>query len=215
MHYRFGECGLDTASREFLRGRDHVHLSPKAFDLLRLLIEQRPRVVSKVELMQALWPDTFVVEGNLPVIVAEVRSAIGDRVLATATIKTHHGIGYSFAVAAQELRSSPARASRGGRVSLKIGERRIELAQGANLVGRDAECDVEVPDASVSRSHARITLTGQSATVVDLGSTNRTRVNGKIVDAPVELRDGDELTFGQVFAKFLVARRTSNSTLKL
>ena len=86
MRFSFGNCQLDTASREFVRRGEAVHLSPKAFDLLRLLIEQRPRVVSKAELMQALWPDTFVVEGNLPVLVAEVREALGDRAEAAKVI---------------------------------------------------------------------------------------------------------------------------------
>ena len=71
MRYLFANCLLDTKSREFRRGSTEVHLSPKAHELLHLLIAQRPRVVSKAELMQALWPDTFVVEGNLPVLVAD------------------------------------------------------------------------------------------------------------------------------------------------
>ena len=215
MRYIFGDCLLDTASRGFLRRGAEVHLSPKAYELLHLLIEQRPRVVSKAELMQALWPDTFVVEGNLPVLVAELRSAIGSRAIAAAVIKTHHGIGYSFGVEARASQSR-AQASLGGpRVLLKIGRRFNQLGPGANEVGRDPECDVCINDASVSRSHARITLVGMVATVIDHGSKNGTKVNGTLIKAPVELQDGDELTFGQISAQFQIERRESDSTVGL
>jgi DNA-binding winged helix-turn-helix (wHTH) protein len=216
MRYTFGNCVFDTKSREFLRGGTEVHLSPKAFELLHLLIAQRPRVVNKAELMQALWPDTFVVEGNLPVIVAELRTAIGSRpTVAAAVIKTHHGIGYSFAVQVHTLKSRLPRDADGPSALLKIGRRRIELGPGDNEIGRDPECDIHINDASVSRGHARITLAGAVATLLDHGSKNGTRVNGKLIEAPVELQDGDELTFGQISAFYLIASRNSDSTLAL
>jgi len=216
MRYTFGDCVFDTKSREFLRGGAQVHLSPKAYELLHLLIAQRPSVISKAELMQALWPDTFVVEGNLPVIVAELRSAMGSRpTVATAVIKTHHGIGYSFAVQVQTSNSRLPPDPSGPRAQLKIGRRRIELGPGHNEIGRDPECDVHINDASVSRGHARITLAGAVATLVDHGSKNGTKVNGTLIEAPVELQDGDELTFGQVSAQYEIARRDSDSTLTL
>src|SRR5437870_5496759 len=102
MRYTFGHCRLDVASRELTLRKNAVHLSPKAFELLCLLIEHRPRVLTKAELMTALWPQTFVVEANLPVIVGELRSALGDRSASSSAIKTHHGVGYSFAAEARE-----------------------------------------------------------------------------------------------------------------
>jgi DNA-binding winged helix-turn-helix (wHTH) protein len=215
MKYAFVDCKLDTDSREFLRHGAEVHLSPKAFDLLRLLIEQRPKVMTKQELMQALWPDTFVVEANLPVIVAELRSAIGDRAIAAAVIKTHHGIGYSFGVAARESSSRTPVSRSGPRVLLTIGRRHNELGPGDNEIGRDAGCDICINDASVSRGHARITVDGMTATVIDHGSKNGTKVNGKLIKAAVALKDGDQLTFGQITAQFQIERRESDSTLTL
>lgn len=216
MRYTFGDCLLDTKSREFLRGSSQVHLSPKAYELLHLLIAQRPRVLSKAELMEALWPDTFVVEGNLPVIVAELRSAIGSRpTVAAAVIKTHHGIGYSFAVPVQASNSSLPLDPDGPRAELKIGRRRIALGPGDNEIGRDPECDIHINDASVSRGHARITIAGVVATLVDHGSKNGTKVNDTLIEAPVELKDGDELTFGQVSARYQIARQDSDSTMSL
>jgi DNA-binding winged helix-turn-helix (wHTH) protein len=216
MRYMFGDCVFDTKSREFLRGSSQVHLSPKAYELLHLLIAQRPRVLTKAELMEALWPDTFVVEGNLPVIVAELRSAIGSRpTVAASVIKTHHGIGYSFAVPVQASNSKLPLDLDGPRAELKIGRRRIALGPGDNEIGRDPECDIHINDASVSRGHARITIAGAVATLIDHGSKNGTKVNGTLIETPVELQDGDELTFGQVSAHYQIARRDSDSTMSL
>ena len=166
MRYTFGDCVFDTKSREFRRGGAEVHLSPKAHELLHLLIAQRPRVLSKGELMQALWPDTFVVEGNLPVIVAELRAAIGARpAVGAAVIRTHHGIGYSFTIQAQTSKSGLPQDPSSPRAVLKIGRRRVELGPGANEIGRDLEAIVL---ARAVRWHAerRILLEGQRTVIL-------------------------------------------------
>lgn len=216
MRYLFAHCRFDTASREFVRHGEPVHLSPKAYDLLCLLIAHRPRVLAKGELMSALWPDTFVVEANLPVIVGELRAAIGDRSAAASAIKTHHGVGYSFAARVTE-KPSDADTAADARLFLKIGERRLALTPGENVVGRDADCDVVITDVSVSRHHARITVASSGITVIDLGSKNGTKVkNAAIAGDPVTARDGDELTFGQVRAQlFVMPERDRASTLTL
>jgi DNA-binding winged helix-turn-helix (wHTH) protein len=217
MHYSFGECTLDTESRALTRKGEPAHLSPKAFELLRVLLERRPRVVRKRELMSALWPDTFVVEANLPVIVGEVRDAIGDLSADPRAIKTHHGIGYSFTASVTESRSLLDPLDQDGwQVFLRIGKRRIVLAPGPNIVGRDPDCDVYIKDASVSRNHARITVKGGSATLVDLGSKNGTRYAGVLLEQPTELADGDELVFGTVQARvFVTSRNDPMSTMTL
>ena len=216
MRYTFGECVFDTKSREFLRGSSQVHLSPKAYELLHLLIAQRPRVLTKAELMQALWPDAFVVEGNLPVLIAELRAALGSRpTAAAAVIKTHHGIGYSFAVPVQASNSSLPLVLDGPRSELTIGRRRLALGPGDTAIGLVPPCDIHINDASVSRGHARITIAGAVATLIDHGSKNGTKVNGTLIETPVELQDGDELTFGQVSARYQIAREDSDSTMSL
>jgi DNA-binding winged helix-turn-helix (wHTH) protein len=57
---RFGQFTLDTDQRRLFRGEADVHLTPKAFDLLVLLIDEAPHVVRKGALHQRLWQDTFV-----------------------------------------------------------------------------------------------------------------------------------------------------------
>lgn len=73
---RFGDFTLDVGARELRLGERSVHLTPKAFEMLAILIEQRPRVVAKSVLQERLWPATFVSEANLPILVAEIRSAL-------------------------------------------------------------------------------------------------------------------------------------------
>lgn len=215
MQYTFGACRFNVASRELTRNGEAVHLSPKAFDLLRLLIEKRPAVLSKQDLMSSLWPDTFVVEANLPVLVGELRAAIGDRAAATSAIKTHHGIGYSFAADVVEGPSGLATADP-PLAFLKSGQRRFALAFGVNEVGRQQECDVCINDASVSRSHAKIHVAADGITLVDLGSKNGTAVNGTAVSGATKLKDGDEVKFGQVRLQlFVVTPRDAASTVTL
>src|SRR5262249_46867728 len=96
MRLGFGECVLDGETRELLFGGNPVHISPKAFELLEILLETRPRALSKAEIHERLWRDTFVSDGTLTSLVAEVRSAIGDIGEETRWIRTVHRFGYAF-----------------------------------------------------------------------------------------------------------------------
>jgi len=187
MRLRFGEVVLDSGARVLRRGADDVHLSPKALELLELLLARRPDAVAKQELYDALWPDTFVVEANLPVLIREVRSAIGDD--DHAIIKTVHRFGYRFDA---DVRDD------GSLHVLIHGDRQIRLRSGENVVGRDAAADVVVESSTVSRRHAIITIDGDVATLTDLGSKNGTRLDGRAVDGSVPLPDGAALRFGAI-----------------
>ena len=97
MRARFGPFVLDSASRQLLREGRGVPLSPKAFDLLILLVENRPRALTKGELHERLWPDTFVVDANLSNLVAELREALEDNAREPRFVRTVHRYGYAFA----------------------------------------------------------------------------------------------------------------------
>src|SRR5688500_18218563 len=103
MHVRFGEFTLDTDSRRLRQRDDERHLSRKGFEFLRLLIENRPRVLSKVELFERLWPSTFVSDATLTSLVAEVRAALGERASSGRVIRTVHRFGYAFNGTAMEM----------------------------------------------------------------------------------------------------------------
>jgi pSer/pThr/pTyr-binding forkhead associated (FHA) protein len=88
--------------------------------------------------------------------------------------------------------------------SLRIGHRRYVLSPGANSIGRDPNSMVCINDASVSRSHARITIAGANAAIEDLQSKNGTQVMGEPIKGPTRLKDGDEIEFGHVKGWFIV-----------
>lgn len=197
MRIRFGDCVLDSDTRELLRSSVPVHLSPKGFELLGLLLERRPKAVPKAEVHERLWPGTFVSDGTLTSLVAEVRGAIGDTE-DSRLIRTVHRFGYAFSGDAE----SPT-ADTGGnprfayRVFARLG-REIALIEGESVVGRDPESAVFLDDVSVSRRHARIRITGDSATIEDLESKNGTSVGERRITAPYPLRDGDAFRVGSV-----------------
>lgn len=96
MQVSFGEFVLDLDSRELRRGVEPVRLSPKAFQLLEILVINRPKALSKADLQDKLWPDTFVVEKNLANLVSETRQALGDSPSAPGFIRTVPRYGYAF-----------------------------------------------------------------------------------------------------------------------
>lgn len=94
--YRFGEFELDCARRELRQGSELVAIQPKAFELLRYLVEHRDRAVDKDELQDALWPRSIVTEASLTRSVMKARRAVGDDSERQAVIRTVHGHGYRF-----------------------------------------------------------------------------------------------------------------------
>jgi DNA-binding winged helix-turn-helix (wHTH) protein len=201
---RFGECVLDSDTRELLvRGRP-VHLSPKGLQFLELLLENRPRALSKSEIHEKLWPGTFVSDGTLTSLLAEVRSAIEDEAHEPRFVKTLHRFGYAFSGTAEEIR--PRRRADAPRFAYRLfwGPREIALEEGETILGRDPDATAFIDHTSVSRRHARIVISGQSATVEDLQSKNGTFVRGEKLGAPARLTDTDELKLGSVAMTFRV-----------
>lgn len=93
---RFGSFELDAATRRLVHRGQPVHLTPKAFDLLCLLVGEAPRVVPKDEIYSRLWPNQVVSDATLLGVVKEVRRAIGDNDPERRLIRTVHRVGYAF-----------------------------------------------------------------------------------------------------------------------
>jgi len=202
MTVTFGDFTLDGDLRR-LHGRSgEIHLSPKAFDLLVTLVENRSRVMSKVELQQRLWPDTFVADGNLASLVAEVRDALQDDAKEPRFVRTVHRVGYAFCADLVEAPDRSSSAIPGSLCWLIMDGRRIPLQPGENVLGRDVSDGIPIDSPSVSRRHARISVTTAHATVEDLGSKNGTYVRGERIATPVLLNDGDEVRVGSVMMQF-------------
>jgi len=204
LRLRFGEFTIDQGTRQLQRNALEVHLSPKAFDLLTALLEARPRALSKTELHARLWPDTFVSEANLAMLVAEIRSAIGDDAKTPKFVRTVQRYGYAFHGNATEVAAAAADGASSLEYWLVAPLRQIPLVPGENVVGRDPGGQVWLDSNGVSRRHARIIIDGTRVTVEDLKSKNGTRVGGRQVDAPTQLTDGDEIHFGSIGVTFRV-----------
>jgi DNA-binding winged helix-turn-helix (wHTH) protein len=200
-----GELMFDADSRQLLRDGRDVHLSPKAFDLLRALIDARPRVLTKNELHDRLWPGTFVSDVNLASLIAEIRRALADNARQPKYIWTAHRVGYAFRGSAEEAPPTTAPSSSAGFCWLIKDGRRLPLRTGENILGRDSYEGVEIDSATVSRRHARITVSTTEATVEDLGSKNGTFVGGVPVSGSVVLKDGDDIRTGSVVMRFRMA----------
>jgi FHA domain-containing protein len=204
MRLTFGDCVFDSGTREVLRSGRPTPISPKAFRLLEILIERRPNAVSKDDLHQILWPNTYVSDANLPNLVAELRTALDDQTRSSRLIRTVQRFGYAFcAEAPPRGAAQPAAVYR-----LIWGDREIALRSGENLFGRDEDSIIWIDDALVSRRHARILIDESGAFLEDLGSKNGSFLCGKRIEARTQLADRDLLTIGPASMTFRVFQQT-------
>ena len=197
---RFRSFAFDAGTRRLMQGNRPVHLTPKAFDLLDLLIGAAPRVALKEEIHRTLWAEQAVSDATLVGLIKEIRRALGDSDAKRRIIRTVHRVGYAFdaAIEADEVTVT-------SNCLLVINGRRTDLLEGDNIVGRDPACNVWIDEATVSRRHARIVVDAEHAALEDLGSKNGTCVGDQALAAVAELRDGDRIRFGHVLALFFVS----------
>jgi DNA-binding winged helix-turn-helix (wHTH) protein len=196
---RFGPFVLHPDRRQLLRDGAEVHLTPKAFDLLTLLVDRAPSVVTKADIHAHLWPDTFVADSTLVGLVKELRRALGAG--AEDYLRTVHRVGYAFA-------GSPAHHADARPVTahwIQIGPRRVPLQRGVNLIGRDPNAAVWLDVPGVSRRHAQIVLQNGTATLEDLGSKNGTLLADRPLRDTAVLRNADRV---QIATEVIVYRES-------
>jgi DNA-binding winged helix-turn-helix (wHTH) protein len=203
VQFRFDPFTLDTGTRQLLRRDEAVSVSPKAFDLLRILIENRPVALAKDDLHARVWPGTFVSDTSLSTLVNEIRTALEDHARQPRFVRTVHGYGYAFCGQAETLAES--RDLSGVRAWIRWEGHDFPLREGVNVIGRDVTADVRIELPEISRRHASIVIDDSSATIEDLGSRNGTCVQEEAVTAPRHLRDGDAILLGTVPLTFYVA----------
>lgn len=201
MRFRFGDFELDDESRELRRSGARQPLSPKAYELLLLLLNRRPAAVGRGELLDLIWPDAAVGYTSLPRVVAELRRALGDEARAPRFLRTVHGFGYAFD---GPVREAPRRGRSEFPCSLVHGGRAQGLVEGETLLGRGEECAVRIDSGTVSRRHACIVVSGRQAKLQDLASKNGTFLNGQRIPAadPVTLKEADEIVIGAILLVF-------------
>ena len=220
MRVTFGEFMLDTGTRQLLRGgeRAEVHLSPKAFDLLAILVASRPAVVGKESLRDRLWAGTNVVDANLNNLASEVRAALGDDPQQPRYLRTAHRVGYAFCGHAEEHRGVTSEHAE-SRLWLVYEGRSIVLEQPETIIGRDPKCAIWIDVPGVSRRHASIRLLSDSVTAAavleDLASTNGTFVNDRPVSEAVTLEDGQTIRVGEATLTFRASASAGAATKKI
>jgi DNA-binding winged helix-turn-helix (wHTH) protein len=200
---RFGEFLLDTDTRQLFRDGTEVHLQPKTFELLELLVRSRPKALSKREIRGQVWPETVVGEASLTVAVAELRAALADDAKEPRFVRTVYGFGYAFAGETDPGKTAP-QAAAAPAPRLLWEKRVIPLLEGDNVVGRDEGVTVRIDAPGVSRRHACIRVAGGHATIEDLGSKNGTYVADQPdpIAGPTPLDDHERLRLGRVLLVF-------------
>jgi DNA-binding winged helix-turn-helix (wHTH) protein len=196
MRLQFDDLTFDSDTRQLWIGGTEARLSPKAFDLLSLLIARRPSALSKTEIREHLWPGTHVSDSSLPSLVSEVRDAIADHERKPTFIRTLHGFGYAFQGQEAGAAANQPRAWLVGSTS------EIELMSGENVLGREGPGVVLVKSSTVSRRHARISIDADGVVIEDLGSKNGTYINDRRVSEPTPVANGDQVRIGTLLFTF-------------
>ena len=202
---RFGGFDFDDEARLLTRGHEQLNLTPKAFELLAYLVEQRPRAVNKSQIRDRIWPRTFVADVNLHALVNELRRALGDDARKARFIRTVRGFGYAFcaeAAAVTAVASAPQLDAGGCQLRLIWRRRELALEPGEHVLGRTREASLWVDHKSVSRRHAIVRVEGDEAQIEDCGSKNGTFVNEVRAERRTLLRDGDSIRLGRAKLSF-------------
>lgn len=186
----FGPFVLCNGPRLLLRDGEAVHIAAKPYRLLEVLLEHRPNALSKQQIHDLVWPDVYVSDATIASVVAELREALADDPAAPAYIRTVYGFGYAFHADVREAESAP-------RGYIECMGRQTALSREQNVIGRDPAAAIFVDDATVSRHHAMLTITGEDVTLEDLDSKNGTFISGRAV-VREKIQDGAEFHVGAV-----------------
>jgi DNA-binding winged helix-turn-helix (wHTH) protein len=102
--YEFGSFRLDISERRLLRNGRCVPLSPKVFHVLVTLVRRSGQLVTKEEMLNEVWPDSFIEEGNLTVSISVLRKALGMNNPGSDCIETVMRRGYRFAMRTRKVK---------------------------------------------------------------------------------------------------------------
>ena len=171
-------------------------VSPKAYELLNVLVDARPAAISKSDLHARLWPDVFVSDVRLAGVVSELRRALHEKDGQSAFVRTVHGFGYAFSADAADGEAPPPGGVTVTTNWLVYNRREVSLPDGEHILGRADELALHLPSPTVSRHHAVIRIVRGQATIEDLGSKNGTFVDGQPVTSSICLADGARIQIG-------------------
>jgi DNA-binding winged helix-turn-helix (wHTH) protein len=201
--FRFGEFELDVAAFTLCRAGTPVRLEKIPMEVLVLLVQHAGKLVSRDTLHAALWgPDVFVDrDAAINTAMGKIRKALGEHADRPRLVETVVGKGYRFvAPIVRDIADGPPPAPR---YRLTRGTDAFPLQHGDNLIGRDPDVHVFLDHPSVSRRHARISVTPDRVVVEDLNSRNGTFVDGRTLTSPTDLHDGCVIGVGPITLTFV------------
>lgn len=200
---RFGDFELDVAAFTLRRGGTPVRLEKMPMEVLVLLVERAGTLVARDSIDAALWGSDVFVDRDAAINTAirKIRKALGDDADRPQFVETVVGKGYRFA--APILRDMPDAARQVARYRLTRGTQTFMLRIGESVIGRDPDVDVFLDHPSVSRRHARISITAGHVVIEDLNSRNGTCVDGRGITSPTQLHDGFVIGVGPITLTFV------------
>src|SRR5215471_6672979 len=145
MLYEFGKFRFDPSNHLLLGENGPISLTPKAFDVLLVLVQNGMRLTAKEELMSKVWPDSFVEEANLTVTVSALRKALGETTDGKRYIETVTKKGYRFVAAINEVKEDEAKQDPGKEIAARSDGRgpsslsAIETLHAEPIAGRSEE----------------------------------------------------------------------------
>jgi DNA-binding winged helix-turn-helix (wHTH) protein len=193
--FNLGEWRVEPALNRVSGPSGTVPLEPRAMELLMFLARHPGQVLSRETLIDGVWQQEFVGEAVLRNSVSALRRALGDDARNPRLIETISKRGYRLIAPVDGLESEDSAAS-ASCFTVIWEDAEIVLNQGENLVGRGQDATIRIESSEVSRRHARFVVDGDTVTLEDLASKNGTHRNGRRVDKPVRLADGDEIWIG-------------------
>lgn len=183
--------------------------------MLQILVSEAPKALSKLDLQDRLWPNTFVVEKNLANLAAEIRDALGDDAARPQFLRTVPRFGYAFRETAPGGVDVSARPGTPARFRLVWVEGQMPLPDGEYTIGRDPDVELFFDSPSVSRRHAIIRIKGCDAAVEDLGSKNGTFVGDSRIDGATPLSPDNTIRIGSIHLTLRSVRAAGSTKTEL
>jgi len=205
----FGPFCVDVGARQIWKDSRSIHVTRKELDLLLLLLDLRPNVVTKEQIYARMWPDVFVSQASLQALVSDLREILRTGSDRDEFIRTVHGVGYAFCGTVRDSGVLPSMEQVVVRGWLVGTTGRVSLHAGENIVGRSDHPDLDTT--TISRRHVRIQIESGGVTIEDLASKNGTWLNDHPVTTAKNIHDGDTVRLGSSAFTFRRAQMSSST----
>jgi len=203
--FRLGDWLVEPELNRVSRGGSSYQLALKVMYVLVFLAEHAGTTVPKHRIIDAVWRTEFITENTLTQAIADLRRVLGDNARDPQFIETITKRGYRLIADVEILDdAAPITPTTGLPCALVVDRQESALVAGDNLIGRATDAVVLLDSEEVSRHHAVVRVSMESATLEDLGSKNGTLLWGSRVGSPTPLKDGDEIAIGPVVLTFRV-----------